>query len=73
MNGQGGRPTPVSFDVPVEHWTRVMLDDDQGVVVEVKPAVVRVRRMPGQDEQGRPIYEVTAFIAARVVPQDKEE
>ncbi len=50
-----------------------MLDDDEGVCVEVKPAVVRVRRMPGQDEQGRPIYEVTAFIATRVVPQDKEE
>lgn len=73
MSGQGDSPTPVSFDVPVEHWTRVVLDDDEGVCVEVKPAVVRVRRMPGQDEQGRPIYEVTAFIATRVVPQDKEE
>jgi len=73
MSGQGDSPAPVSFDVPVEHWTRVMLDDDQGVVIEVKPAVVRVRRVPGQDEHGRPIYEVTAFITTRVVPEDKEE
>ena len=73
MAGHDAALKTVSFDVPVEHWTRVVVDDDEGVCVEVKPAVVRVRRMPGQDEQGRPIYEVTAFIATRVVPRDEEE
>lgn len=62
-------PTPgesVAFEVVREAWSAVRLIDDHGTEIELKPVIIDVRRTDQRDENGRPVYRLTAAVVARV-------
>lgn len=62
-------PTPgesVAFEVVREAWSAVRLVDDHGTEIELKPVIIDVRRTDQRDEDGRPVYRLTAAVVARV-------
>lgn len=63
----------VEFELSEEQWCALRVTDD-GTMIYVKPVIVGVRRLDQNDAQGKPIYEIAASIAARVVcPQEAIE
>lgn len=72
MAASDARGDSVPFEVKREAWCVVKILDDDGTVIELKPVLTDVRRTDQRDEQGRPVYRLTAAVVARMATAEGE-